>query len=174
MKALDWLREKGSEQVVGGGENNALIAYVEKYHPITDEFSGYIESSLPAKTLDLDQVRILSEDDIIEVTDAFDEIGFLVSQGYVSIGDFAGGVILFNVNDSSVHVLEVESLDLSRVEQDEETEEYFWDGEPLEEVSDDFEMVFEECCTQFSSFEEFDETLTSVLKGEVSSEELGV
>ena len=151
-----------------------MVAHVEQFHPITDEFSEYLDSSLPGKTLDLDLVRILSGDDIIEVSDAVDETGFLVSQGYVPIGDFDGGVVLFNANDSSVHLLVVDSLDLSRVEMDEDTEEYFWDGEPLEEASDDFEMVFEECCTQFASFEEFDETLTAVLKGELSSEELGV
>ncbi len=174
MKALEWLNEQGGEQVATLGDGTAVVAHVEKFHPITDELSTYIDSSLPEKTLDLDVVRVLSGDDIIELSESIDENGFLMSLGYVSIGDYDGGVILLNANDSSVHVLELELLDLSRAEMDEGSGEYFWDGEPLEEGSDGFEMVFEECCTQFASFEEFDEVLTGLLKGEVANEELGI
>ena len=174
MKALEWLNDQGGSQKIELCDPTALFAHVEKYHPITDELKEYGEAQLPAEPIDLHLVRLLSGDDIIEVSEAIDETGFLMSMGYVSVADFDGGIVLFNANDASVHVLEVDALDLSRVTFDEDTEEYFWDEEPIEDVSDDFEMVFEECSTEFASLEEFDEVLAGVLKGEIESEELGI
>lgn len=174
MNALDWLNEQGGNQSLELGDPTAVIAHVEKFHPITDELNDFIDENLPVNSLDLELVRILSGDDIIETSESIDETGFLLSLGYVPIGDFDGGVILYNANDASVHLIDIDGLDLSRVEFDEDNEEYFWDGEALEDVSDDFEMAFENCSTQFVSFDEFDETLTGVLKGEIEKVELGV
>ena len=174
MKALDWINEQGGKQTFEVGDSTALLAHVEKYHIITDEVTSYVEENLPENTLDLQLVRILSTDDIIETADSIDETGFLMSLGYIAIGDFDGGVILFNANDASVHVVDPDALDLSRVEFDEDAEEYYWDDEPIEEASDDFEMVFEANSTPFGSVGEFDEVLTGVLKGDTDSAELGI
>jgi len=174
MKALEWLNEQGGKQAAEIGDATALLAHIEKYHPITDELKDYVATNLPVQSLDLQVLRVLSVDDIIEASDGFDEAGFLLSLGYVVVGDHDAGVILFNANDGSVHVLNVDALDLSRAEQDEESGEYFWDGASMEDVSDDFEMAFEECSSQFGTFEEFDVTLTGVLQGEISNEELGI
>ena len=174
MKALDWLNEQGGNQSLNIGDATPLLAHVEKYHPITDEMKGHMDTCLPSDTLDLELIRLFSADETIEVTEGIDETGFLMSLGYVAIGDFDGGVVLFNANDASVHVLELDALDISRAEYDEDSEEYLWDGEALEEVSDDFEMAFEACSSAFASFEEFDEVLLGVLKGEIDKAELGV
>ena len=174
IKTLDWLNEQGGDQTLEVGDSAALIAHVEKFHPITDEMREYVDEFLPIENMDLQVMRLLSGDEIIEVSDGVDETGFLMSLGYIAIGDFDGGVVLFNVNDASVHVLEIDSLDLSRVEFDEDSEEYFWDDEPLEDASDDFEMAFEESSTAFSSLNEFDEVCVGVLKGEIDSAELGI
>jgi len=174
MKALNWLNTQGGGQTFANGDGTVLIAHFENFHPITDEIKEYVEQMLPTESLDLKLLTLLSGDDVVELSDTLDETGFLMSLGYVPIGEFDGGALLLNANDASVHVLEVEALDLSRVSFDETSEEYFWDEIPIEEASDDFEMIFEESSTQFNSIEEFDDTLLGVLKGEMGADELGI
>jgi len=174
IKTLEWLNEQGSSFTYGNGDSTALFAAVEKAHPITDELRDYTENVLPETTLELDAIRVFSPDDIIETTEAIDPNNFLLSMGYLVIGDHDNGVIILNVNDASVHSLDPEELGLDRAEQDEDSEEYFWDGQPIDEVSDDFEMEFDGIATHFSSIEEFDEVLLAVSQSREEPAALGI
>lgn len=172
--ALDWLNEQGGNQQIQLGDSVAVVAHVEKFHPITDELNEYLDNNLASESIDLDLVRLFNGDEVIETAEAIDETGFLLSQGFVPIGEYDGGTILFNANDASVHMTDIDGLDLSRVEYDENSEEYFWDGDTLEDSIEDYEMVFENNSTAFNSFNEFDQTLTAVLRGEIEPAELGL
>lgn len=173
-KAIDWINDQGGSLNFELGDSTALFAHVEKIHPITDEIKDFSEKYLPEVTLDLQAVRLLSGDDIIEVSDSIDEYGFLLSLGFIVIADHDTGVVVMNANDGTVHVIDLDALDLSQVEYDEDTEEYFWADEPIEDAGDDFEMVFDQAGAHFRSFEKFDTVLEGVLKGEIDAAELGV
>lgn len=174
INALKWLNDNGGSQNLEVGAPDTVLALLEKCHPLTDELRDYMQNFFPTTSLDLDLFRIFNADDLIEVVESIDENGFLLSQGFLPVGDYDEGLLLFNANDASIHITDVNDLDLSRVEFDELLEEYFWDGEPFDDVVEDYEMVFDNCSTSFSSVEEFDELLVSVLSGEADKVEIGL
>lgn len=173
-KAIDWLNENGSDLSTKVGDSAALFAHVETYHPVTEELKNFVDDHLPYASLDLEYIRLLCSDDIIEISASVDEYGFLLSLGFVVIADHDNGVVLMNATDGTVHFIDLDILDLSRIEFDEDSEEYFWDGEAIEDGGEDFEMIFDQAGAHFRSFEKFDRILTQVLKGELEPAELGV